>query len=164
VANVALVRLGSLVAALLGMTDGATYTKRPLPGTRRAQAHARSGEGARTHGRRRTTTMDWTKNASPTDRQKVPERLQERAGETDRAAPPAEAQAGQDAEQAAAAGSQTQTRKDELIRRLSGGAGVDPLTKTVGGPDSPTGVSLTEGGATGVPLADQEPEEAQAWR
>ena len=51
--------------------------------------------------------------------------------------------------------------KDEMIKKLSGGAGIDPMTKTVGGPDSPSGVSLTEGGAVGTPLAYQQDNEEE---
>jgi hypothetical protein len=54
-----------------------------------------------------------------------------------------------------------QLSKEEMIKKLSGGAGIDPMTKTVGGPDSPSGVSLTEGGAVGTPLAYQQDNEEE---
>lgn len=63
---------------------------------------------------------------------------------------------GTEQEQSGSIGEFEQLSKEEKIKRLSGGAGIDPLTNTVGGPDSPSGVSLTEGGAVGTPLAHQQ--------
>jgi hypothetical protein len=38
-----------------------------------------------------------------------------------------------------------------IARVLSGGAKMDPLTGTIGGETGPTGVLITDGGATGTP-------------
>ena len=41
------------------------------------------------------------------------------------------------------------------VEELSGGASMDPRTGTVGGPDGPTGVFITDGGAAGEPYVHQ---------
>jgi hypothetical protein len=41
------------------------------------------------------------------------------------------------------------------VEELAGGATMDPRTGTIGGPDGPSGVVLTDGGAAGEPYAPQ---------
>ena len=53
-------------------------------------------------------------------------------------------------DQPAPGGANPDRAPDNVIRRISGGATMDPRTGTVGGPSGPTGIAITNGGTADI--------------